>query len=149
MTIEELIKELQKFDTNSKVYFATDCNTEYKVCEIEGYAKGIYIGLEEIIKKKDRNIIKNVYAEIGDITTSLFMSLETLNKIKRGEYEYPFIQCTDGTRNEYFKLDLLTYMDTEDGNSISVDELEKMMWPYIEEKAKFPFKVMVDDNTGF
>ena len=149
MTIGELIKELQKFDTNSKVYFATDCNTEYRVCEIEGYAKGIYIGLEEIIKKKDRNIIKNVYAEIGDITTSLFMSLETLNKIKRGEYEYPFIQCTDGTRNEYFKLDLLTYMDTEDGNSISVDELEKMMWPYIEEKAKFPFKVMVDDNTGF
>lgn len=149
MTIGELIKELQKFDTNSKVYFATDCNTEYKVCEIEGYAKGIYIGLEEIIKKKDRNIIKNVYAEIGDITTSLFMSLETLNKIKRGEYEYPFIQCTDGTSNYYYRLDLLSFISTEEEEYISDDELEKTMWSYIVKKEKFPFKVMVDDNTGF
>lgn len=98
---------------------------------------------------EDKNIIKNVYMEIDNISISVFMSLETLNKIKRGEYEYPFIQCTDGTRNEYFRLDLLTYMSTEEGKHISADELEKTMWPYIVKKEKFPFKVMVDDNTGF
>lgn len=98
---------------------------------------------------EDKNIIKHVFMEIGNITTYVYMSLETLNKIKRGEYKYPFIQYTDGTRNEYFRLDLLTYISAEDGECISVDELEKMMWSYIEKKEKFPFKVMVDDNTGF
>lgn len=98
---------------------------------------------------EDKNIIKNVFMKIDDITTHVYMSLETLNKIKRGEYEYPFIQYTDGTRNEYFRLDLLTYMSTEDGKHISFDELEKTMWTYIEKKEKFPFKVVVDDNNGF
>lgn len=98
---------------------------------------------------EDKNIIKNVYMEIDNITISVFMSLETLNKIKRGEYKYPFIQYTNGTRNEYFRLDLLTYMSSEDGECISVDELEKTMWTYIEKKEKFPFKVVVDDNNGF
>lgn len=98
---------------------------------------------------EDKNIIKNVFIEIDDMATRVYMSLETLNKIKRGEYEYPFIQYTDGTRNEYFRLDLLTYMFTEEGEHISADELEKTMWPYIVKKEKFPFKVMVDDNTGF
>lgn len=98
---------------------------------------------------EDKNIMKNVYMEIDNITISVFMSLETLNKIKRGEYEYPFIQCTDGTRNDYYRLDLLSYMSTEEGEPISVDELEKTMWSYIVKKEKFPFKVIVDDNTGF
>ncbi len=98
---------------------------------------------------EDKNIIKKVYMEIGNITTYVYMSLETLNKIKRGEYKYPFIQYTDGTRNEYFRLDLLTYMSTEEEEYILADELEKTMWPYIVKKEKFPFKVMVDDNTGF
>lgn len=77
------------------------------------------------------------------------MNLETLNKIKRGEYEYPFIQYTDGTSNYYYRLDLLSYMAIEDREYISVDELEKTMWHYTVKKEKFPFKVMVDDNTGF
>lgn len=98
---------------------------------------------------EDKNIIKKVFIEIDDITTHVYMSLETLNKIKRGEYEYPFIQYTDGTKNDYYRLDLLSYMSTEDGEHISVDELEKTMMSYIAKKEKFPFKVMVDDNTGF
>lgn len=98
---------------------------------------------------EDKNIIKNVYMEIDNITISVFMSLETLNKIKRGEYEYPFIQYTDGTSNYYYRLDLLSFISTEEEEYISADELEKTMWPYIVKKEKFPFKVMVDDNTGF
>lgn len=98
---------------------------------------------------EDKNIIKNVYMEIDNITISVFMSLETLNKIKRGEYEYPFIQYTDGMRNYYYKLDLITFMSTENDQSISVDELENKMRLYIEKKEPFPFNVMVDDNTGF
>ena len=98
---------------------------------------------------EDKNIIKKVFIEIDDITTYVYMSLETLNKIKRGEYEYPFIQYTDGTSNYYYRLDMLSYMSTEEGEPISVDELEKTMWSYIVKKEKFPFKVIVDDNTGF
>ena len=98
---------------------------------------------------EDKNIIKKVYMEIDNITISVFMSLETLNKIKRGEYEYPFIQYTDGTSNYYYRLDLLSFISTEEEEYISADELEKTMWPYIVKKEKFPFKVMVDDNTGF
>lgn len=98
---------------------------------------------------EDKNIIKKVYMGIDNITISVFMSLETLNKIKRGEYEYPFIQYTDGTSNYYYRLDLLSFISTEEGEDISADELEKTMWSYIEKKEKFPFKVMVDDNTGF
>lgn len=98
---------------------------------------------------EDKNIMKRVYIEIDRIATHVYMSLETLNKIKRGEYEYPFIQYTDGTSNYYYRLDLLSYMSIEDREYISVDELEKTMWPYIAKKEKSPFKVMVDDNTGF
>lgn len=53
MTIGELIKELQKFDTNSKVYFATDGDIEHEVYEIEEYARGVYIDLEEITNERD------------------------------------------------------------------------------------------------
>lgn len=98
---------------------------------------------------EDKNIIKKVFIEIDDITTHVYMSLETLNKIKRGEYEYPFIQYTDGVSDYFFRVDLLSYMYTEDGEHISVDELEKTMMFYIAKKEKFPFKVMVDDNNGF
>lgn len=98
---------------------------------------------------EDKNIIKQVFMEIGNITTYVYMSLETLNKIKRGAYEYPFIQYTDGTSNYYYRLDLLSYMSTEEEEYISADELEKTMWSYIVKKEKFPFRVIVDDNTGF
>ena len=98
----------------------------------------------------DKNIIKKVFI----ITTDndqwyIYMSLETLNKIKRGEYEYRFIQYTDGMRNYYYKLDLISFMSTENDQSISVDELENEMRLYIEKREPCPFNVMVDDNTGF
>ena len=77
------------------------------------------------------------------------MSLETLNKIKRGEYGYPYIQYTSGTENYYCKLDSIYFMSTGDDQSITVDELENKMRLYIEKREPFPFNVMVDDNTGF
>lgn len=98
---------------------------------------------------EDKSIMKRVYMEIDKIATHVYMSLETLNKIKRGEYEYPFIQYTDGTSNYYYRLDLLSFISTEEEEYISADELEKTMWSYTVKKEKFPFKVMVDDNTGF
>lgn len=105
---------------------------------------------EEQEMEDDKNIIKKVFI----ITTDndqwyIYMSLETLNKIKRGEYEYRFIQYTDGMRNYYYKLDLISFMSTENDQSISVDELENEMRLYIEKREPCPFNVMVDDNTGF
>lgn len=97
---------------------------------------------------EDKNIIKKVYMEIDNRTISIFMSLETLNKIKRGEYEYPFIQYTDGKRDYYYRLNRLSYMSIEE-EDISVERLEKKMWSHIEKKEKFSFYVMVEDSNGF
>lgn len=97
---------------------------------------------------EDKNIIKNVFMEIDDIAIHVYMSLETLNKIKRGEYEYPFIQYTDGKRDYYYRLNRLSYMSIEEEH-ISVERLEKKMWSHIEKKEKFSFNVMVDDSNGF
>lgn len=100
--------------------------------------------------KEDKNIIKKVFIITKDADSAYFyMSLETLNKIKRGEYEYPFIQYTDGTKNYYERVDLISYMSTDNEQSISVDELENKMRLYMEKEELFSFNVIVDDNTGF
>ena len=148
--VEELFSQETSYWGNENGFFVNINGIKVNCLEIaRSQIVSVYEKDWDEEKFEDKNIIKNVNMEIDGTNTSVFISLETLNKIKRGEYEYPFIQCTDGTRNEYFRLDSLTYMSTEDGEYISVDELEKVMLPYIEEKAKFPFKVVIDDNNGF
>lgn len=111
-----------------------------------------YIKISDIRREKmeeEKNIIKNVLMAIGDMTIRVYMSMETLNKIKNGEYKYPFIQYTDGETNYYYRLDQLSYIFAESEEYILIDELENRMWSYLKKKEPFPFRVMVDDNTGF
>lgn len=48
MTVGSLIKKLQQFNQNLSIYFVTnDGEFEYSICEIDEYARGVYIDLEE------------------------------------------------------------------------------------------------------
>lgn len=99
----------------------------------------------------EKDIIKNVFIFTNGLDDGIYvyMSLETLNKIKRGEYEYPFIQYTNGRLTSFYRLDLVSYMATDREQFLSIDDLENEMEMCVNENKEYPFNIIVDDNNGF
>ena len=99
----------------------------------------------------EKDIIKNVFILTNgyDGGIYVYMSLETLNKIKRGEYEYPYIQYTNGRIVSLYRLDSVSYMSTDREQFLSIDDLENEMEMCVNENKEYPFNIIVDDNNGF
>lgn len=79
---------------------------------------------------EEKNIMKQVilfFDNSLNVSVQVYMSLETLNKIKRGEWEYPFVQYTNG--KETFDGDIVNCGYLFNGSPF--DELDE----YEEEKG--------------
>lgn len=101
---------------------------------------------------EEKNIMKYVilfFDNSMDISIHVYMSLETLNKIKKGEYKYPFIQYTDGKYTFLEKLDNIFTIKILDEHTKTFNELEKKMYRCMQLKKAYQFYILVDEQNGF
>ena len=76
---------------------------------------------------EEKNIMKYVilfFDNSMNVSVHVYMSLETLNKIKKGDYKYPFIQYTDGKH-------------------------KNKMYKCMQLKKAYQFYILVDEQNGF
>lgn len=101
---------------------------------------------------EEKNIMKQVILVFDDslnVSIQLYMSLETLNKIKKGEYKYPFIQYTDGKCTILKKLDKIFAIKILDEYTKTFNELENEMYRCMQLKKAYSFNILVDEQNGF
>lgn len=101
---------------------------------------------------EEKNIMKYVilYFDINlQASVHVYISLETLNKIKKGEYKYPFIQYTDGKNTFLERLDNIFTLKVLDDKTKTFDELENKMYKYMQLNKAYEFNVLVDEQNGF
>lgn len=100
---------------------------------------------------EEKNIMKYVTLFFDNNNTSIdvYMSLETLNKIKKGEYKYPFIQYTDGKYTFLEKLDKIFTIKILDKHTKTFNELENEMYRCMQSKKAYQFYILVDEQNGF
>lgn len=101
---------------------------------------------------EEKNIMKHVilfFDNSMDISIHVYMSLETLNKIKRGEWKYPFIQYTNGKETFLEKVDNIFTMKILDEYTKNFDELEGKMYKCFHLGKAYDFNILVDENNGF
>nr|DAO75299.1 MAG TPA: hypothetical protein [Caudoviricetes sp.] len=82
-------------------------------------------------------------------SVDIYISLETLNKIKKGEYKYPFIQYTDGKNTFLERLDNIFTLKVLDDKTKTFDELENKMYKYMQLNKAYEFNILVDEQNGF
>lgn len=102
--------------------------------------------------EEEKNIMKYVilYFDINlQASVHIYISLETLNKIKKGEYKYPFIQYTDGKNTFLERLDNIFTLKVLDDKTKTFDELENKMYKYMQLNKAYEFNVLVDEQNGF
>lgn len=85
----------------------------------------------------------------NNISVHVYMSLETLNKIKKGEYKYLFIQYTDGKHTFLEKLDKIFTIKILDEHTKTFNELENEMYRCNQLKKAYRFYILVDEQNGF
>lgn len=91
---------------------------------------------------EEKNIMKYVilYFDINmEASVHVYMSLETLNKIKKGEYKYPFIQYTDGKNTFLERLDNIFTIKILDEHTKTFNELEEKMYKCMQLKKRISF----------
>ena len=101
---------------------------------------------------EEKNIMKYVilfFDNSNNVSIDVYMSLETLNKIKKGEYKYPFIQYTNGKHTFLEKFDRIFTIKILDKYTKNIDELEEKMYKCSELGKAYDFNVLVDENNGF
>lgn len=101
---------------------------------------------------EEKNIMKYVilfFDNSNNVSVHVYMSLETLNKIKKGEYKYPFIQYTDGKYTFLEKLDKIFTIKILDKHTKTFNELENEMYRCMQSKKAYQFYILVDDQNGF
>jgi hypothetical protein len=102
--------------------------------------------------EEEKNIMKYVilYFDINlQASVDIYISLETLNKIKKGEYKYPFIQYTDGKNTFLERLDNIFTLKVLDDKTKTFDELENKMYKYMQLNKAYEFNILVDEQNGF
>lgn len=102
--------------------------------------------------EEEKNIMKRVilfFDNSMDISIHVYMSLETLNKIKKGEYKYPFIQYTNGKETFLEKVDNIFTMKILDEYTKNFDELEEKMYKCFQLGKAYDFNILVDEQNGF
>lgn len=101
---------------------------------------------------EEKNIMKYVilYFDVNlQASVHIYISLETLNKIKKGDYKYPFIQYTDGKNTFLERLDNIFTLKVLDDKTKTFDELENKMYKYMQLNKAYEFNVLVDEQNGF
>lgn len=101
---------------------------------------------------EEKNIMKQVILFFNsslNVSVKVYMSLETLNKIKRGEWKYPFIQYTNGKETFLEKVDNIFTMKILDEYTKNIDELEEKMYKCLQLGKAYDFNILVDENNGF
>ena len=101
---------------------------------------------------EEKNIMKKVilfFDNSLNVSIQVYMSLETLNKIKRGEWEYPFIHYTNGKETFLEKVDNIFTMKILDEYTKNIDELEEKMYKCLELGKAYDFNILVDESNGF
>lgn len=101
---------------------------------------------------EEKNIMKYVilfFDNSMNVSVHVYMSLETLNKIKKGEYKYPFIQYTDGKYTFLEKLDKIFTIKILDKHTKTFNELENEMYRCMQSKKAYQFYILVDEQNGF
>lgn len=101
---------------------------------------------------EEKNIMKKVilfFDNSLNVSVEVYMSLETLNKIKRGEWEYPFIQYTNGKETFLEKVDNIFTIKILDEHTKNIDELEEKMYKCLELGKAYNFNILVDESNGF
>lgn len=102
--------------------------------------------------EEEKNIMKYVilYFDINlQASVDIYISLETLNKIKKGEYKYPLIQYTDGKNTFLERLDNIFTLKVLDDKTKTFDELENEMYKYMQLNKAYEFNILVDEQNGF
>lgn len=72
-----------------------------------------------------------------------------IEKITSGEWEYPFIQYTNGKETFLEKVDNIFTMKILDEYTKNIDELEEKMYKCFELGKAYDFMIVVDENNGF
>jgi hypothetical protein len=101
---------------------------------------------------EEKNIMKYVilfFDNSMNVSVHVYMSLETLNKIKKGEYKYPFIQYTDDKHTFLGKLDKIFTIKILDEYTKTFNELENKMYRCMQLKKAYQFYILVDEQNGF
>lgn len=101
---------------------------------------------------EEKNIMKYVILYFDDAMEAsihTYTSLETLNKIKKGEYKYPFIQYTNGKDTFLERLDKIFTIKVLENDTKTIDELEKEMYKYMQLNKGYPFNIFIDEQNGF
>lgn len=101
---------------------------------------------------EEKNIMKKVilfFDNSLNVSIQVYMSLETLNKIKKGEYKYPFIQYTNGKETFLEKVDNIFTIKMLDEYTTNIDELEEKMYKCFELGEAYDFNILVDESNGF
>lgn len=101
---------------------------------------------------EEKNIMKYVilfFDNSNNVSVHVYMSLETLNKIKKGEYKYPFIQYTDGKHTFLENLDKIFTIKILDEHTKTFNELENEMYRCMQLKKAYQFNILVDEQNGF
>lgn len=101
---------------------------------------------------EEKNIMKYVilfFDNSNNVSVHVYMSLETLNKIKKGEYKYPFIQYTNGKDTFLERLDKIFTIKILDEHTRTFNELEKKMYRCMKLKEAYQFYILVDEQNGF
>lgn len=102
--------------------------------------------------EEEKNIMKHVILFFDNsmhISIHVYMSLETLNKIKKGEYKYPFIQYTNGKETSLEKIDNIFTIKILDEYTKTFNELENEMYRCMQLKKAYSFNILVDEQNGF
>lgn len=102
--------------------------------------------------EEEKNIMKRIilfFDNSMDISIHVYMSLETLNKIKKGEYKYPFIQYTNGKETFLEKVDNIFTIKILDEYTKTFNELENEMYRCMQLKKAYSFNILVDEQNGF
>ena len=101
---------------------------------------------------EEKNIMKYVilfFDNSMNVSVHVYMSLETLNKIKKGEYKYPFIQYTDGKNTFLERLDNIFTIKILDEHTKTFNELENKMYKCMQLNKVYEFYILVDEQNGF
>ena len=101
---------------------------------------------------EEKNIMKYVilyFDKNMEVSVHTYASLETLNKIKKGEYKYPFIQYTDGKNTFLERLDNIFTIKVLNDKTKTFDELENKMYKYMQLNKVYEFYILVDEQNGF
>lgn len=72
-----------------------------------------------------------------------------MNKIKKGEYKYPFIQYTNGKETFLEKVDNIFTIKILDEYTKTFNELENEMYRCMQLKKAYSFNILVDEQNGF